>query len=260
MKSSLAHCNVEDGIALVTINHPPMNALDLATKEEIQRVFQELEDRREEVRVVILRGAGEKAFAAGADIKIFLDDNPEKAKRRLAKTYEIFSMIENYRWPVIAAIHGYCLGAGLELALCCDIRYADKNAKFGFPEVKLSVFPGNSGTKRALYYAPIGRVKELIYSGEMVTATEALAMGLIEKVVSNGSVMDEAMKLAVKIKDRGPLAVAAVKKVLNMNRDLTLEQGLEFESELWARLAGTEDMKEGARAFLDKRKPTYRGK
>lgn len=260
MGDSLVLYSIEDKIAFVTLNHPPVNALDVETKEALEGVFEELDKQRNEIRVVVMRGAGEQAFAAGADIRVFLDDEPERAKRRLTKTYRIFSMVENFSWPTIAAIHGYCLGAGLELALCCDIRYADENAQFGFPETKLSVFPGNGGTKRGLYYTPLGRLKELVFTGDMISAREAYEIGLIEKVVPAGRLMDEVKSLAEKIKKRGPLGVAAAKKVINRNRDLTLEQGLELESDVWAALAATEDMKEGARAFLDKRKPAYKAR
>jgi len=254
----LAYFEIEDQTAIVTIDHPPMNALDIATKEAIGRVFMDLDNRRKELRAVILRGAGEKAFAAGADIKAFLALNPEKAKRRVTRSHQIYGMVENFEWPVIAAIHGFCLGGGLELALCCDLRYASESAKLGFPEVNLSVFPGNGGLQRSLYHMPLGRLKELVYTGSVVTAQEAFDYGLVEKVVPDGRVMDAARELAKEIACRGPLGVAAAKKVLNRTRDLSLARGLELESELWSGLTATDDMKEGARAFIEKRRPTYR--
>jgi enoyl-CoA hydratase/carnithine racemase len=167
-------------------------------------------------------------------------------------------VVENFEWPVIAAIHGFCLGGGLELALSCDIRYAEETAKFGFPEVNLSVFPGNGGIWRSLFHLPVGKLKELVFTGEMISATEALTLGLIEKVVPPGKVMEAAMELAAKIVEKGPLGVAAGKKVVNRARDLSLHQGLELESDLWANLTATEDMKEGAQAFIEKRKPQYK--
>jgi enoyl-CoA hydratase/carnithine racemase len=260
MAQGLTRYEIRDQVAIVTIDHPPMNALDVATKEDIGEIFMELDDRRGEIRAVILHGAGDKAFAAGADIKAFLELNPDTAKRRLSRSHQIYAIVDHFTWPVIAAIHGYCLGGGLELALCCDIRCAEETAKLGFPEVSLSVFPGNGGTRRALYGIALGKLKELIYTGEMIDATEALNMGLVEKVVPPGKAMDAALELAAKIMKRGPLAVAAAKRVLNRTRDLSLEQGLELESDLWANLASSEDMKEGARAFLEKRKPEYKCK
>ena len=260
MDQKLAYYEIKGQTAIVTIDHPPMNALDAATKEAIAEVFGELDDRRQEIRAVILHGAGEKAFAAGADIKAFLELNPDTAKRRLSRSHQIYAMVENFQWPVIGSIHGFCLGGGLELALCCDIRYAEETAKFGFPEVNLSVFPGNGGIARSLYHLPVGKLKELVFTGEMIGATEALSLGLIEKVVPTGKSMEAALNLAERMIEKGPLGVAAGKKVINRARDLSIQQGLELESELWANLTATEDMKEGARAFIEKRKPQYRGR
>lgn len=260
MDQKLAYYEIKGQTAIVTIDHPPMNALDVATKEAIAKVFRELDDRRQEIRAVILRGAGEKAFAAGADIKAFLELTPDTAKKRLSRSHQIYGMVENFQWPVIGSIHGFCLGGGLELALCCDIRYAEETAKFGFPEVNLSVFPGNGGIARSLYHLPVGKLKELVFTGEMISATEALSLGLIEKVVPPGKSMEAALNLAERIIEKGPLGVAAGKKVINRARDLSIQQGLELESELWANLTATEDMKEGARAFIEKRKPQYKCK
>jgi enoyl-CoA hydratase/carnithine racemase len=245
-------------MAIVTIDNPPMNALDVATKEDVFETLTELAQRKQEIRVAILRGGGGKAFAAGADIKSFLELDPDSARRRLDRSHQIYAIVENYEWPVIAAIQGYCLGGGLELALCCDIRYAGANSKFGFPEVSLGIFPGNGGTKRSLYSLSIGKVKELIYSGEIIGAREALEIGMVEKVVPEGEVMDAVLEVASKIRKRGSLAVAAAKRVLNRTRDLSLEQGLQLEAESWSDLAATEDMKEGVKAFIEKRKPKYK--
>ncbi|EFK08271.1 putative 3-hydroxybutyryl-CoA dehydratase [delta proteobacterium NaphS2] len=257
MSRELADLEIKEKIAVVTINHPPMNALDVPTKLAIADAFGTLDDRRDEIRCVILRGGGDKAFAAGADIKPFLDLTPDTAKRRLMRSHQIYSVVENCEWPVIAAIHGYCFGGGLEMALCCDIRCAEETAKFGFPEVNLSIFPGNGGTRRALYHISLGKLKELVFTGETIEAQEALRIGLVQRVVPEGKVMESAMQLAKKIVKKGPLGVNAAKKVLNRTADLSLEQGLELESDKWAGLAATEDMKEGARAFLEKRKPVY---
>lgn len=257
MGQKLAHYEIKNQTAIVTIDHPPMNALDVATKEAIGEIFSELDARRQEVRAVILHGAGEKAFAAGADIKAFLELTPDIAKRRLSQSHQIYGMVENFEWPVIAAIHGFCLGGGLELALCCDIRYAEETAKFGFPEVNLSVFPGNGGMQRSLYHLPIGKLKELVYSGEMIDATEAFRLGLIEKIIPTGKAIEAALELVTKMMAKGPLGIVAAKKVMNRTRDISLHYGLELESDLWANLTSTKDMKEGAQAFIEKRKPRY---
>ena len=151
-------------------------------KRRWERYRAELDRVRSDIRAVILTGAGEKAFAAGADVKAFLELNPPMAKRRLMRSHAIYSLVENFEWPVIAALHGFCLGGGLELALCCDVRYASENTKLGFLEVNLSVFPGNGGSFRGRYFLPLGRLKELVFTGETISASEALSYGLIEKL------------------------------------------------------------------------------
>lgn len=260
MVSPRAHFELEGRVAVVTLDNPPLNALDTETREALAAVFAELDGCRDELRAVVLRGGGEKAFAAGADIKAFLDLDRASARRRVARAHEINAAIENFRWPVVAAIHGYCLGGGLELALSCDLRYASEDARFGFPEVNLSLFPGNGGTQRARRHLSMGRVKELMFTGDIVGARDALDYGLVERVVPTGQVVEAALAVANRIASRGPLGVAAVKAVLNRTQDASLAEGLEVEADAWSRLADTEDMKEGARAFLEKRKPDYKGR
>jgi enoyl-CoA hydratase len=260
MGSERAHYELDGQTAIVTIDNPPLNALDLPTKECIRDIFIEMDDRREEIRAVILRGGGDKAFAAGADIKAFLELDPDKAQRRLAHSHRIYSVVENFERPVIAAIHGHCLGGGLELALCCDIRYGADTAKLGFPEVNLSIFPGNGGTQRAPSLMTLGQLKELVFTGAIIDAEQALAYGLLERVVPEAELVEQALGLAHRIGKKGPLGVAAAKKVLNRTRHMALTEGLKLETDLWSGLTATEDMKEGARAFIEKRKPKYRGR
>lgn len=260
MADRLAYYEIREKVAIVTIDHPPMNALDVATKEAIGEVFTELDHRREEIRAVLLHGAGEKGFAAGADIKAFLELTPDVAKRRLARSHQIYGLVENFQWPVVAAIHGVCLGGGLELALCCDLRYCEETAKFGFPEVNLSVFPGNGGMWRSLFHLPMGKLKELVYSGEIIDAGEAFRLGLVERVVPPGKAMEAAFEWIAKMMRKGPLGILAAKKAIHRTRDLPLSAGLELESDLWANLTATQDMKEGAKAFLEKRTPQYEGR
>jgi enoyl-CoA hydratase len=258
MSPALVQYKIEDFIAQVTLNNPPMNPLTAEAKQDLGRVFTELEEKSDQVRAVVLAGGGEKAFAAGADIKAFLELTPETALTRLERSHQIFSLVENYRWPVIAAVQGFCLGGGLELALCCDIRYAAQDAVLGFPEVNLSIFPGNGGMARGLHFLGLGRFKELVYTGRRISAAEAYEYGLVEKVVPRETLMDEALGLARSIAKRGPLGVAGAKKVINQTRDLAVDEALTVESRHWSELAATEDMKEGARAFVEKRKPVYR--
>jgi enoyl-CoA hydratase/carnithine racemase len=260
MSAPRSRYELEDRVALVTLDNPPLNALDKETREALAAVFAELHGRRDEIRAVVLRGGGDKAFAAGADIKGFLDLDYAAARRQLRRAQEINAAVEDFPRPVLAAIHGYCLGGGLELALCCDVRFASEDAKLGFPEVKLSVFPGNGGTQRACRHLGLGRVKELMFTGEMVGAREALEYGLVERVVPTGQVLEAALAVARRIAARGPLGVAAVKAVLNRTQGVPLAEGLEAEAEAWSRLAETEDMKEGARAFLEKRDPVWKGR
>ncbi len=260
MSAELVKLEIEGQVARVRLDNPPMNALDPATKQALGEAFAELQERKDEIRAVVLYGSGEKAFVAGADIKSFPELTPESARARLAETHRIYTGIEDFRWPVIAAIHGFCLGGGLELALCCDVRYASEDAVFGFPEVRLSIFPGNGGIARGLYFLSLGRLKEMVYSGRNISAAEALEYGLIERVVPKGRHLEAAMELAGQISRRGPLGVAAAKKAIHRTRDLWLRAALEAESDLWAELAASEDMKEGARAFIEKRKPVYKGR
>ena len=257
MSAPLVHYEIHDRIAQVMLDNPPLNPLTMPTREALRDVFIELDGLGDEIRAVVLAGAGEKAFVAGADIKAFLDLDPPTALRRLKKTHDIFSLVENFTWPVIAAIHGFCLGGGLELALCCDVRYASEDATLGFPEVNLSIFPGNGGMARGLHFLGLGRFKELVYSGKRISAAEAYEYGLLEKVVPQGEVIEAAMDLARSICKRGPLGVKAAKKVINQTRDLALAPALEVESQGWAALTDSEDMKEGALAFVEKRKPVY---
>lgn len=256
---ALASYEIKDQVAIVTMDNPPLNALDVPTKLAIRDVFIALDGIQDELRAVVLTGAGGKAFAAGADIKAFLELNPESAKERLRRSHEIFALVEQFHWPVIAAINGFCFGGGLELALCCDVRYASANSQFGFPEVKLSIFPGNGGTARARYFLGLGRFKELVYSGDAISAAQALEYGLVEKVTPEGEVMEAALELARKIARRGPLGVAAAKKAINRNRDMALAEALKVETDIWSALSDSHDMKEGARAFIEKRKPVYKG-
>lgn len=259
MSEDLVRYEVRDAVARVFLNHPPMNALDVPTKLALEAALIELEADAG-LRAVVLAGNGDKAFAAGADISAFPDLTPVTAKSRLMRSHRVFARLENFPAPVIAAIHGYCLGGGLELALCCDVRYASEDALFGFPEVKLSVFPGNGGTARALHFLGLGRFKKMVYTGDMIAADDALEYGLVEKVAPKGAHLEAALELAEKIARRGPLGIRAAKRVINRTRDLQLAEALELESDQWAGLAATEDMKEGARAFLEKRKPEYRGR
>ena len=251
---------VEDGIATVTIDHPPVNTLDPATRLELASVFDLIETKKSEVRVVILTSVGDKVFVSGADIKRFLDYTPDAAMVSLKLAMETSLKIEQCEVPVICAIRGYCLGAGLELAMCCDLRIAADDSKLGQPEVNLSVIPGGGGTQRLPRLVGAGIAKELIYTGKQITAQEAQNIGLINKAVPKDMVLEEAKKMAKLIAAKRPLAVRAAKKAINRGLNMTLLQGLEIEMDYFAGLFVHEDPKEGAKAFLEKRPPQFKGK
>jgi enoyl-CoA hydratase len=250
---------IEEKVAWVTIDNPPVNALNHALMEELKLVFGELE-QNEEVLTVILRGAGEKAFVAGADIKQFPTMDQALAEKFSSGGQDVFNRIEDFKVPVIALIHGFALGGGCELAMACDIRIASEDVRLGQPEISLAIIPGYGGTQRMSRLIPIGKAKELIYTGEMIGATEALKIGLVDRVVKREDLEDEAKKLAAKILEKGPLAIKAAKKAINEGLALPLREGLKLESRYFGELFGTEDKNEGARAFLEKRKPIFKGK
>jgi enoyl-CoA hydratase len=260
MPRNYVNYKLEDKIAIVTIDNPPMNPLSDNTRTDLEAVFGELNENIENVGVVILTGAGEKAFVAGADIKVFPTLNPENAKPRLKKNKERSHRIENFIRPVICAINGFCLGGGLELAMCCDIRIAAAHAKLGQPEINLGVIPGSGGTQRLTRLVGEGIAKELILTGQFIDAEEAWRIGLVNKVVPKENLMEEAMEMARLLLSKPPLALRAAKEAIHQGVSMTLDQGLDLEIERWSYLCATEDQKEGATAFIEKRKPVFKGR
>jgi enoyl-CoA hydratase len=250
---------VEEKVAWVTIDNPPLNTLNSALMDELKAVFEELE-QNDDVLVVILRGGGEKAFVAGADIKQFPVMNPAVAEKFASEGHGVFNRIEDFRAPVIALIQGFALGGGCELAMACDIRVASEDAKLGQPETGLAIIPGYGGTQRMPRLIPTGKAKELIFTGEMIDAAEAMRIGLVDRVVKREGLLDEARKLATRILEKGPLAIKAAKKAINEGLAVPLKEGLKLEARYFGGLFSTEDKDEGARAFLEKRKPVFKGK
>lgn len=245
------------GIAVVTINRPNvLNALNREVLLKLKRALEELEGSRD-VRAVIITGAGEKSFVAGADIASMAEMTPGEAREFSKLGHETFGFIEAMTKPVIAAVNGYALGGGLELALACDIRVAGENAKFGQPEVGLGIIPGFGGTQRLSRLVGPGRAKDLIFTGRTITAGEALNMGLVEYVVPQGETLSFARKVASQIAEKSPSAVTRAKSAINRGFDLTLEEGLRIEMEEFSSCFSHPDQKEGMRAFLEKRKPRY---
>lgn len=257
--SELVQVTREERLAVVTINHPPVNALNKQVMDALENAFDELAGDPG-IGAVIVTGAGEKAFVAGADISEFptlSSDNGEQLSRR---GQLVFQKIEDFPAPVIAAINGFALGGGLELALACDIRVVAENAKVGVPEVTLGIFPGYGGTQRLPRLITAGKAKELIFTGEMIDATEAYRLGIADYVTPAGEAVAKAREVAGKILKRGPVAVRLAKQAVNEGQEQTLAEGLKTEASLFGKLCDTEDQKEGARAFLEKRPPVFKGK
>jgi len=251
----------ERGIARLTINRPEVrNALNQSTRAEIREVIEDIE-KDKEIRVAIITGAGDKAFVAGADITEFKEATPMIIKERASTLGQLlFSDIENARVPNIAMINGFCLGGGCELAMCCDIRIASENARFGQPEINIGIFPGAGGTQRLPRLIGWGRAKELIYTGRIIDAAEAERIGLVNKVVPQDKLEGTVNELAETIASKSPVIINLVKKTINRGMYTDLAAGLDYEKSNFSLCFTTEDQKEGATAFLEKRKPDFKGR
>ena len=211
------------------------------------------------LKVLIITGAGTKAFVAGADIKQMREMARDEFETYCNLGHDTFNALQQARFPVIAAINGYALGGGCELAVACDIRIASENAKIGFPETKLGLFPCWGGSQRVTRLMGLGRAKELIFTGEMISAEEALQIGLVDKVVKKDELLDEANKIAGQIAGNSPLAVGFAKKVINRGSELELPQALSYELENGIECFDSEDRVEGMSAFLEKRTANFKG-
>jgi enoyl-CoA hydratase len=251
----------EGSVAVVTVARPEvMNALNRATNEELLRVARELH-REPEVRAVVLTGAGDKAFVAGADIAEFRGMNPEQARQSSWLGRKVIEAIEGAPQPWLAAVNGFALGGGCELALGCDIRFAADNARFGQPEVGLGITPGWGATQRLPREVGIGWASYLCLSGRTIDAAEALRIGLVQAVFAQAELMNGALKLAAELAAKPPLAVRYVKSQIHHALDVDIEAGHEIERDLFALTFASHDRIEGMAAFLEKRKPTgFEGK
>lgn len=251
---------VENGIATIAINRPKaLNALNLATLTELKEVVEKIAVDKA-VQVVVITGAGEKSFVAGADIVEMSTKNAVEGRVWGQAGQNIFTEIENLPQPVIAAVNGFALGGGCELACACDIRYASENAKFGQPEVGLGITPGFGGTQRLTRVVGRGHAKELIYTANIIDAQEALRIGLVNKVVPQAELMDTVMKVAKTITKKAPVAVQLAKAAINRGINCDVVTGISYEAEVFGLCFATEDQKEGMKAFIEKRKPTFEGK
>ena len=244
----------EGHVAILSVVRP--EALNALSREIVDEMDQVLEELKEDKDIYCLIFHSEKNFAAGADIKKMADCDEEGAKAFCFSP--VYDKIAEYPIPTIAAIEGYALGGGMELALCADIRIAGEGAKMGFPEVTLGIFPGAGGTIRAPKLIGPSYAMELIFSGEQIPASRAKEMGLVNRVVPDEEVLEEAKKLAGKIAKRGPVAVRMVKEVIIKGLQMgDVKEGTAYEAQQWAKLFNTYDQKEGMHAFMEKRKPTY---
>ncbi len=247
---------IDNKTAVVQINRPQvLNAMNSETMLEIESLMHQLNENNE-VRVIIITGEG-KAFIAGADIQELSTFNSLEAREFGKLGRRVLSYIENMEKPVIAAINGYAFGGGCELALACDIRIAGERAKFGQPELKLGIIPGWAGTQRLSRLVGMGKAKEIIFTGDPLNASEALRIGLVNKVVPDENLMDEAKKFAEKMLQTGPTALKLVKTVMNRGLDSNFTTGESYESEVFGICFSTPDVKEGIDAFLNKRKPKW---
>lgn len=259
----LDRAGVENGgvIAVLTLNRPAvLNALSTALLAELEDALRSLDTDRD-IRAIVLTGAGEKAFAAGADIAEFKQIESAVTGAAFARRGQaVMASIARMRVPVIAAVNGFALGGGCELAMACDLRIASENARFGQPEVSLGLLPGYGGTQRITRLAGMGSALYLCLSGEMIDAEHALRIGLVQRVVPPSELLPEAKRLAATIASKAPLAVEAVKRAIVDGSESGLDEGIEIEALHFGSLTTTSDFREGTSAFLEKRKPSFTGR
>ncbi len=251
--------SVEDGIAIITFNRPKaLNALNAELIQELSRALDEIAEN-EAIRVLILTGAGEKAFVAGADITELATYNSLQAKLFSKKGHMTFNKIQELPIPAIAAVNGFALGGGSEIAMLCDFIYASENAMFGLPEINLGLMPGFGGTQRLPRLVGTSMAKELIFTGKMIPATEAHRIGLVNKVCPPETLMEEVKKTANEIASKGKVSLRAVKQTINSGVNVDLMSGCGIEIDAFALCLASEDAQEGTRAFLEKRKAEFKG-
>jgi len=250
----------KDGVAIVTVNRPEvLNALNNRTILDLMAVFSKIKIESK-VKVAILTGSGEKAFVAGADIKELANYNSISGRDFSVQGHQILSFIEDLGKPVIAAINGFALGGGLEVSMACTIRIASENAQFGQPEVGLGLIPGLGGTQRLARLVGKGKAMEILLTGDMITSEEALRIGLINKVVPQKTLISEAEAMAQRIMKNGPMAVNYTMDAVHRGLEMSLSEGILYEANLFGLVCSTDDMKEGTKAFLEKREAKFKGK
>lgn len=245
-----------DRIAIIKLNRPPMNPLNSELFNELNNALDYISDKGD-IKSLIITGEGDKAFAAGADVSEMINLSPYEMYLFCLNSRNVLFKLENLEIPTIAAINGYALGGGLELALCCDFRFASENAKFGLPEINLGIIPGGGGTQRLARLVGISKAKELIYSGDIIDATAAIKIGLINKIVLSTSLLDDAKEFAMKLSIKPMVALKMAKVSINNGINLDLNSALKFETHVFLTTFSSEDRLEGMKAFLEKRKPKF---
>jgi enoyl-CoA hydratase len=249
----------EESFAILTINRPKvLNALNTRTLDELRRAILELK-HDEAVRAVVLTGSGEKSFVAGADINELAVQTPAGGREHAIAGQHVLDLIEQMGKPVIAAINGYALGGGCELAMACTIRIAADTARLGQPEINLGIIPGYAGTQRLARIVGKGRALELLLTGDQVSAQEAHRLGLVNRVVPGAELMAEAKKLAAALAAKAPLAIRYILEAVHKGVEMPFAQAQVFEATLFGLVASSDDMREGTAAFLEKRKPAFKG-
>lgn len=254
---------IEDRIATLTIDHPPVNSFNRQVVAELEEAIDELL-ANDEVKAIVITGGGTNAFVAGADIpeiKNLLEnpgENYAASREFIERGQRLFLKIERATKPIIAAINGFCLGGGLELAMACHMRVCSDRARLGQPEINLGIIPGWGGTQRLTRIVGKGKAIELILTGDMITAQEAYRLNLVNKVVPAGAVLKEARDLARKIVSKSKFPIAAALRAITQGLELPIEEGLRLEAEQFVSLADTEDIREGINAFLEKRQPQFK--
>jgi enoyl-CoA hydratase/carnithine racemase len=249
----------KDGVATITLNRPDVhNAMNETMRRELTQVFEHLVTS-DDIRCIVVTGAGERAFSAGADIREFVETGPPTRFREQRKRLDFRQAMDRCWQPIIAAIRGHCFGGGLEMALACDIRIASEDSRLGLTEIDLAIIPGGGGTQRLPRLIGRGKALEMIVTGARIPAAEALAIGIVERVVPADRLHAEAQALARTIADKAPVALRYAKESVVKGLELPLADGLRLEADLSTLLRTTDDRLEGARAFLEKRKPKWAG-
>jgi enoyl-CoA hydratase/carnithine racemase len=243
--------------ALVTIDNPAANTWDAESLPALKALVQKLNGDRN-VYALVLTGAGEKFFSAGADLKLFADGDPKNARKMAEYFGEAFEALADFRGVSIAAVNGFAMGGGLEVAMACDIRIAEEQAQMALPEAKVGLLPCAGGTQRLSWLVGEGWAKRLILCGERINAATAQRIGLVEEVVGKGESLERALALAAQVAEQSPSAVALCKRLVQSGRDIVIANGLESERDLFVELFSTEDQREGVNAFLEKRKPAWK--